>query len=92
VKQEYTALERRNRELATENRRLREALAQAMDAKVRTMVDGTLASTGQDPYAVLGVTQTAPRDVIEAAYRALARTASPHDVMTAAEAVNMPPR
>ena len=77
VKQEYTALERWNRELAAENRQLREALAQAMDAQVSAIVDGTPTMTGQDAYAILGVIRNAPREVIEAAHRALARKYHP---------------
>ena len=77
VEQEYTALERWNRELAAENRQLCEALAQAMDAQVSAIVDGTPTMTGQDAYAILGVIRNAPREVIEAAHRALARKYHP---------------
>jgi DnaJ-domain-containing protein 1 len=77
VEREYTALERWNRELAAENRQLHEMLAQAIDTQVRAIVDGTPAPMGQDSYAILGVTQTAPLEVIEAAYKALARKYHP---------------
>jgi DnaJ-domain-containing protein 1 len=77
LEQDFTALEHPDRELSAENRQLHEFLAQAIDAQISAIVDGTPASMGQDPYAILGVTQTAPREVIEAAYRALARMYHP---------------
>jgi TolA-binding protein len=73
--QEYAALEQWNHTLAAENRQLREAVAQAMAAQVAAAAHGGVA--GQDPYAVLGVTGEAPPEVIEAAYKALAKIYHP---------------
>jgi DnaJ-domain-containing protein 1 len=77
LEEDYTALERWNQQLAAENRQLHEALARATDALARATGDGTPGATGQDPYPVLGITRNAPMEVIEAAYRALAKIHHP---------------
>jgi DnaJ-domain-containing protein 1 len=76
LEQEYGALEEWNRTLASQNRQLREAVAQAMAARVAAAAHGAGAE-GQDPYAVLGVTREAPPEVIEAAFKALAKLHHP---------------
>jgi Bacterial regulatory protein, Fis family len=68
---DYAAMEERNGRLEAENRLLRERIE--LEEKLKRILQREHPTNGDDPYAVLSVRRDAPPEVIEAAWKALAR-------------------